>query len=184
MADASRGNVSYDFPVAPGSGTEANTNVLKSMCDIIKVNLQEVAAWERVESNPHDHDNGTVQYRTMSSGYESQVDNAKNSIYSNKEMTANDVNTILNLENILMSKIGVNSGLSVNSGSEKLNQMLLIAINHLIGFSNYAITKSWYWGSNNYCKINCQVSCQQACQLACQSCQYDTCHDQNCGGWS
>ena len=40
-----------------------------------------------------------------------------------------------------------------------------------------------YW-ENDLCKTSCQVSCQASCQIACQNCQYDTCHNQNCGGWS
>ena len=40
-----------------------------------------------------------------------------------------------------------------------------------------------YW-DNDLCKTSCQVSCQASCQIACQNCQYDTCHNQNCGGWS
>ena len=46
--------------------------------------------------------------------------------------------------------------------------------------------RNWnrYFDGSGYCILSCQVACQAACQLGCQSCQYNTCHNQNCGGWS
>ena len=52
--------------------------------------------------------------------------------------------------------------------------------------------KSWFGidDNGNYgpcagtCQLTCQTACQAACQLACQHCFTQTCHNQNCGGWS
>lgn len=51
--------------------------------------------------------------------------------------------------------------------------------------NNY-LNRNWnkYFDGSGYCILSCQVACQAACQLGCQSCQYNTCHNQNCGGWS
>lgn len=51
--------------------------------------------------------------------------------------------------------------------------------------NNY-LNRNWsrYFDGSGYCIVSCQVACQAACQLGCQSCQYNTCHNQNCGGWS
>lgn len=51
---------------------------------------------------------------------------------------------------------------------------------------NDYLNRNWnkYFDGSGYCIISCQVACQAACQLGCQSCQYNTCHNQNCGGWS
>ena len=52
--------------------------------------------------------------------------------------------------------------------------------------TNTYLNNNWgrYFDGSGYCVMSCQVACQAACQLACQSCQYNTCHNQNCGGWS
>ena len=51
---------------------------------------------------------------------------------------------------------------------------------------NDYLNRNWnkYFDGSGYCILSCQVACQAACQLGCQSCQYNTCHNQNCGGWS
>lgn len=51
--------------------------------------------------------------------------------------------------------------------------------------NNY-LNRNWnkYFDGSGYCILSCQVACQATCQLGCQSCQYNTCHNQNCGGWS
>jgi hypothetical protein len=51
--------------------------------------------------------------------------------------------------------------------------------------NNY-LNRNWnkYFDASGYCILSCQVACQATCQLGCQSCQYNTCHNQNCGGWS
>lgn len=51
--------------------------------------------------------------------------------------------------------------------------------------NNY-LNRNWnkYFDDSGYCILSCQVACQATCQLGCQSCQYNTCHNQNCGGWS
>ena len=51
---------------------------------------------------------------------------------------------------------------------------------------NDYLKRNWnkYFDGSGYCILSCQVACQAACQLGCQSCQYNTCHNQNCGGWS
>ena len=51
--------------------------------------------------------------------------------------------------------------------------------------NNY-LNRNWnkYFGGSGCCILSCQVACQATCQLGCQSCQYNTCHNQNCGGWS
>lgn len=51
---------------------------------------------------------------------------------------------------------------------------------------NDYLNRNWnkYFDGSGYCILSCQVACQATCQLGCQSCQYNTCHNQNCGGWS
>lgn len=51
---------------------------------------------------------------------------------------------------------------------------------------NSYLNRNWnkYFDGSGYCILSCQVACQATCQLGCQSCQYNTCHNQNCGGWS
>ena len=51
---------------------------------------------------------------------------------------------------------------------------------------NDYLNRNWnkYFDGSGYCILSCQVACQAACQLGCQSCQYNTCHNQNCGCWS
>lgn len=51
---------------------------------------------------------------------------------------------------------------------------------------NNFLNRTWnrYFDGSGYCILSCQVACQGSCQLGCQSCQYNTCHNQNCGGWS
>ena len=51
---------------------------------------------------------------------------------------------------------------------------------------NDYLNRNWnkYFDGSGYCILSCQVACQAACQLGCQSCQYNTCHNQNCRGWS
>nr|DAE82511.1 MAG TPA: Six-cysteine peptide SCIFF [Caudoviricetes sp.] len=46
--------------------------------------------------------------------------------------------------------------------------------------------KSWFGEGQcaGTCQLACQTACQSACQLACQHCFFQTCHNQNCGGWS
>ena len=51
---------------------------------------------------------------------------------------------------------------------------------------NDYLNRNWnkYFDGSGYCILSCHVAWQAACQLGCQSCQYNTCHNQNCGGWA
>lgn len=183
-----RGEVNYTIPDAPSSGTESIANTLASLCDIIKLNLREVGGWDLIRNNPDNHTN-RVKRLADSSGYESQLDNIRNSLSSssNNVMTASDINNLINIENILLSRAGVNeSSPTLKTGDTKNAAFIDKLCYLLVKFSDKAneTNNEYYDDNTNLCKLSCQISCQQRCQLHCESCQYNTCHDQNCGGWS
>lgn len=72
------------------------------------------------------------------------------------------------------------------SANEKLTQQRFQQILDNYWKVNDFLNRNWnkFYDGSGYCIMSCQVACQAACQLACQSCQYNTCHNQNCGGWS
>ena len=102
---ANRGNVQYTEAVnfSPLSNQNCNASVIKNMCEIIKINLQEVAGYERIKSNPDD--SGNRQPRLRRSGYEGTLDSIRDSINSGSNMTASKITNLLNIENNLVSHI-------------------------------------------------------------------------------
>jgi len=182
---ANRGNVVYTEAATISKLADANASDISNMCNIIKLNLQEAVGYNLVKNNPDDYSAGVKRYRTGNSGSESALDTLKSKIAAKADMTAADINSILTHEDTLLGNLGMTKmSTSVSKGADNLATVLNTASTNLKSVSTFFDGKNSWWDSSNYCKLSCQTACQAACQLACQSCQYNTCHAQNCGGWS
>lgn len=180
---ANRGNVKYTEVSDIAVDSELKSDPIKLMCTAIKYNLQEAIGYNNIKNNPKDWPN--KKYRTVASGKETELDNLANSMKTEVNMSAATINSILThadtmLGNIGQTKIGTRVSAEGNISVALLNK----AAASLRAASTFFNGKNSWWDSSNYCALSCQVACQEACQLACQSCQYNTCHAQNCGGWS
>ena len=180
---ANRGNVKYTEAVNITAGSDTECDVIKNMCNIIKLNLQESIGYNNVKDNPNDYPN--KKYRTVTSGYESKLDAIANANVKDTYLTASTINNMLKYEDVMLNNIGkTKMNANINSGDDATVNIINKAAANLRAASTFFDNVNSYWDSSNYCKLSCQVACQLACQLACQSCQYNTCHNQNCGGWS
>lgn len=180
---ANRGNVQYTEAVDILANKDSEADVIKNMCNIVKINLQESIGYNKIKDNPKVYPN--KQYRTENTGNEVTIDNIIDKTAGKGEITASYINNILTLQNQMLSSIGLDTiNVSIKKGDDITAETINIAARSLRAVSAFFDGKNSWWDSNNYCKLSCQVACQEACQLACQSCQYNTCHAQNCGGWS
>ena len=107
----------------------------------------------------------------------------KDAINKLMEINAGFVNHVQNLlgRNIGMEQEGYKEG-----DNSKIYEITFARVRENIKRTDNLLNSIWsqYFDNDGWCKMSCQVACQAACQLACQSCQYNTCHNQNCGGCS
>lgn len=181
---ANRGNVSYTEVSDIVKDSSNSTDIIKKMCTAIKYNLQESIGYNNIKNNPKDYPN--KKYRTVTSGYEDKLNAIANNTTLNSSMSASDITKMLGYEDIVLDNLGYTKMNKTVSKNDPISVSVInTAAKNLRTVSEFFNSiNSTYWDSSNYCKLSCQVACQEACQLACQSCQYNTCHAQNCGGWS
>ena len=151
----------------------------------------------KVRSNPDMHKDRYYQKRDEfhgDSNYYVEKYKVLESINSGDKLTLDKLNKIVELSwgiyNHLTNLYGEN-GYDVRDFPKfNANEKLTLArfnqfLDNYKKVNNF-LNNNWrkYFDGSGYCIMSCQVACQAACQLACQSCQYNTCHNQNCGGWS
>lgn len=172
-------------------------NQVAYLIDALKQQSQEMQDIITVRSNPDMHTDRYFQKKgnpnVNNEYYDSRKDIIK-AISANDKLTLNAFNKLIEanwgIYNHINSLYGDHStgfkDLPKFNDNEPLTQARFQEIIENYKKINNFLNRNWnkYFDGSGYCILSCQVACQAACQLACQSCQYNTCHNQNCGGWS
>ena len=167
------------------------------MIDVIKQQIDEIEAIRHVIPNPnewgtrynHQNSKGSSNnyYDPKRDSFNSQMSTVlpvkRDAINKLIEVNAGFVNHV---QNLLGKKIGMEQEGYKEGVDNKIYEDTFARVRRNIRKTDSLLNSIWsqYFDNDGWCKMSCQVACQAACQLACQSCQYNTCHNQNCGGWS
>ena len=167
------------------------------MIDVIKQQIDEIEAIRHVIPNPnewgtrynHQNSKGSSNnyYDPKRDAFKGQMSTVlpvkRDAINKLMEINAGFVNHV---QNLLGKKIGMEQEGYKIGDDDKICEATFSRIRRNIRKTDSLLNSIWsqYFDNDGWCKMSCQVACQAACQLACQSCQYNTCHNQNCGGWS
>ena len=167
------------------------------MIDVIKQQIDEIEAIRHVIPNPnewgtrynHQNSKGSSNdyYDPKRDSFNSQMSTVlpvkRDAINKLIEINAGFVNHV---QNLLGKKIGMEQEGYKIGDDNRICEDTFARVRRNIRKTDSLLNSIWsqYFDNDGWCKMSCQVACQAACQLACQSCQYNTCHNQNCGGWS
>ena len=167
------------------------------MIDVIKQQIDEIEAIRHVIPNPnewgtrynHQNSKGSSNdyYDPKRDSFNSQMSTVlpvkRDAINKLLEVNAGFVNHV---QNLLGKKIGMEQEGYKIGDDNRICEDTFARVRRNIRKTDSLLNSIWsqYFDNDGWCKMSCQVACQAACQLACQSCQYNTCHNQNCGGWS
>lgn len=172
-------------------------NQVAYLIDALKQQSQEMHDIITVRSNPDMHTDRYFQKKgnpnVNNEFYDSRRDIIK-AISANDKLTLNSFNKLIeanwgvynHINNLYGDHTTGFKDLAKFNANEPLTQARFQEIIENYKKINNFLNRNWnkYFDGSGYCTLSCQVACQAACQLACQSCQYNTCHNQNCGGWS
>lgn len=197
-----RGKYTYEIPNFPAEENKDKkidssmmTNIVK-MAEIVKKQCQEMHDILHVIPNPPEWENRYYQTKDGDAhvGAMDPIINTLREVTPDKKLSITNFikigeanwqmwNTAVNL--LGMKNNGINDDVQYTEG-EKITYDKLKKFKDNLDKTDAMINSVWlrFFDSSGYCVITCQVACQSSCQLACQSCQYNTCHNQNCGGWS
>ena len=167
------------------------------MIDVIKQQIDEIEAIRHVIPNPNEW--GTRYNHQNSKGSSNTYYDPKRDAFSGQMSTLTPVKRdainklmeinsgfVNHVQNLLGKKIGMEQEGYKEGVDNKIYEYTFASVRRNIRKTDSLLNSIWsqYFDNDGWCKMSCQVACQAACQLACQSCQYNTCHNQNCGGWS
>ena len=177
--------------------TKDYMNKVTYMIDVIKQQIDEIEAIRHVIPNPnewgtrynHQNSKGSSNdyYDPKRDSFNSQMSTVlpvkRDAINKLLEVNAGFVNHV---QNLLGKKIGMEQEGYKIGDDNRICEDTFARVRRNIRKTDSLLNSIWsqYFDNDGWCKMSCQVACQAACQLACQSCQYNTCHNQNCGGWS
>ena len=177
--------------------TKDYMNKVTYMIDVIKQQIDEIEAIRHVIPNPnewgtrynHQNSKGSSNdyYDPKRDSFNSQMSTVlpvkRDAINKLIEINAGFVNHV---QNLLGKKIGMEQEGYKIGDDNRICEDTFARVRRNIRKTDSLLNSIWsqYFDNDGWCKMSCQVACQAACQLACQSCQYNTCHNQNCGGWS
>ena len=177
--------------------TKDYMNKVTYMIDVIKQQIDEIEAIRHVIPNPnewgtrynHQNSKGSSNdyYDPKRDSFNSQMSTVlpvkRDAINKLLEVNAGFVNHV---QNLLGKKIGMEQEGYKVGDDNRICEDTFARVRRNIRKTDSLLNSIWsqYFDNDGWCKMSCQVACQAACQLACQSCQYNTCHNQNCGGWS
>lgn len=171
-------------------------NQIDYMIDVIKYQCAEMDDILHVASNPDEHTDRYYQKKNPQNTafYDSRKSTFDKLSRDGDKLSLNGFNKLIeinwgllnNVHNIMGNPGAGLKDLPKFNENEKLTMEKFNIILENIRKTNTYLNNNWgkYFDGSGYCVMSCQVACQAACQLACQSCQYNTCHNQNCGGWS
>jgi hypothetical protein len=177
---ANRGSVVYTEAPAVPVGTQITASLLKQLCDIISVNLQEWNGLRDAIANEPTVPYSKKKVRRRNSGYETVLTNIKNSINAGNIVYANDFNKLIERANHLYAYWKKTVTTQVYVGNLITAQTIGAICSTLRTISTYFNSYNSYW-SYDTCNVNCQVSCMHTCMRACQGCHDANCHNQHCG---
>lgn len=189
--------------------TKDYINQITYIISVIREQANELNDILHVIPNPHEHTNRYRQKRNWSDSYYGDKINKVNAglgaydvkftVEGFRALSEANWGLINHIINIFGNRMGVREVNDVNNAPEnqlsdipaqdsnsKMYEYRFHIIKQNCDKVNRYLNNIWgsYFDGNGYCRVRCQVACQEACQLGCQSCQYNTCHDQNCGGFS
>lgn len=177
--------------------TKDYMNKVTYMIDVIKQQIDEIEAIRHVIPNPNEW--GTRYNHQNSKGFSNEYYGPKRDSFNSQMSTVlpvkrDAINKLLevnagfvnHVQNLLGKKIGMEQEGYKIGDDNKIYEITFARVRRNIRKTDSLLNSIWsqYFDNDGWCKMSCQVACQAACQLACQSCQYNTCHNQNCGGWS
>ena len=177
--------------------TKDYMNKVTYMIDVIKQQIDEIEAIRHVITNPNEW--GTRYNHQNSKGYSNEYYGPKRDSFNSQMSTVlpvkrDAINKLLevnagfvnHVQNLLGKKIGMEQEGYKIGDDNRICEATFARVRRNIRKTDSLLNSIWsqYFDNDGWCKMSCQVACQAACQLACQSCQYNTCHNQNCGGWS
>ena len=187
----------YDARYEDRKLTKDYMNKVTYMIDVIKQQIDEIEAIRHVIPNPNEW--GTRYNHQNSKGSSNDYYDPKRDSFNTQMSTVlpvkrDAINKLIEInagfvnhvQNILGKKIGMEQEGYKIGDDNRICEDTFARVRRNIRKTDSLLNSIWsqYFDNDGWCKMSCQVACQAACQLACQSCQYNTCHNQNCGGWS
>lgn len=201
MINVNRGKYKYtisDFP-KNSEGRKINkalTNDIKTLAEVVKKQCSELYDIIHVIPNPPEWDNRYFQQKDGNTQvYYDPIIKTFRDMEVGKKLTLRDFNQLASLNYGLWNHVfnmlgnrdyGLENNVVNKNDKSKITLNEIKAIKNNIDKTDRLLNNIWlrYFDNSGYCTVSCQVACQSTCQLACQTCQYNTCHNQNCGGWS
>lgn len=165
----------YNDPVVPQSGGRVNNS--GSLHQTVPNSLK-ARRLPGISANSQSLYNSTKNFFT-GGNQRLSINNINNFINSFKTMEAGS-RSVLPGD---VTGMGLASVSLMPSAAKAVATTLNTVRSNLTRFNDYLNGKNGWW-NGDLCARTCQISCQTSCQLACQGCNNNTCHNQNCGGFS
>ncbi|AJQ29009.1 hypothetical protein [Pelosinus fermentans] len=211
---ARRGSAQYTIPdAAVPNTTKVTPFEIKQIIDVILVVHNELCGVTSIYYNPavpqgggRVNNSGSLRQPVPDNlkaprlpGYDSGSQSLYNSTKTfftggQQRLSINNINNFINSYKNLQAasqsmipgdtaSLGLAAVANQAAGSKAAANTINTVRDNLVRFNAYLDGKNIWW-NGDLCARTCQVSCQTSCQLACQGCNNNTCHNQNCGGWS